>query len=82
MFIMLSKNTQRSSFFSTNFDAIILFGFIRNRVPPLGIKREGGENPPRSRHCNWGVFLRMPLGLKTWEGEEGDDPEVRRPALF
>lgn len=29
---------------------------------PQGIKREGGENPPRSRHCNWGVFLKMPLG--------------------
>ena len=40
---------------------------------------EAGENPARSRHCNEGVLLGMPLRLSrakvrtAWEGEQGDD---------
>ena len=40
-----------------------------------GAKMEAGENPARSRHCNEGALLSMPLHLCfsdrrwVWEGE-------------
>ena len=46
---------------------------------PTGAKMEAGEKPARSRHCDEGALLRMPLRLSrakvrtAWEGEQGDD---------
>ena len=46
------------------------------------MKREAGENPARSRHCNRGVTFCKSLIEMIGKIEANDDPRVRRPAYF
>ena len=58
-----------------------LLGWPAGDIPSPRQNREGGSNPPRSRHCERGVFGTMPLRQTvTREGAENVDPRARRPA--
>ena len=46
------------------------------------MKRESGESPERSRHCNSLAWSRCHWGDDSWEGALGVDAKVRRPACF
>ena len=44
------------------------------------MKRESGESPERSRHCD--SWFRADTTGNFWEGALGVNAEVRRPAYF
>lgn len=44
------------------------------------VKRETGENPVRTRHCDKGVSANKPL-VKIGKAAANDDLSARRPAL-
>src|SRR4051794_18874629 len=58
----------------------LLLGWPTGDIVSPGQNREGGQNPPRSRHCERGVLGMMPLRPMTREGADDVDPRARRPA--
>ena len=54
------------------------------RYPQTEQKRESGESPERSGHCNRGTTSRNPIAssARCEKGRWSDDPEVRKPALY
>ena len=45
-------------------------------------KRESGESPERSGHCNSGARFHYPIAQLCEKGKSSDDTEVRKPALY
>ena len=46
------------------------------------LKRESGESPERSGHCNRGATFHYPIVRMYEKGKGSNDPEVRKPALY
>jgi hypothetical protein len=47
-----------------------------------GLKGKFGENPTRSRHCEWRASYEKPLCIFAWEGVGCDDHEPGDLPIF